>query len=522
VSSADARGVSRHRLVSAGALAFAIAAVLAYTARYHEFWRDEVHQELYGANTPLHRFVLSLRVNGVPSVLGLFFHFASKVVPPETSLLLGGALGYGALLVGTYTCVLSICRRPTASLVMTALFAGTYLYAYEYGVVIREYGFGAGLGLATNGYLREALRGRSLRPVFLATATGALCACTNAHSSTLSGAAFLAFALVALWHDRGIRRIWPTLGALPFFAFTLYLALPFPGRTPEGNVNVRQPLDMFVRLARQVVSASFTGRDWWLTTAFGDPNVLDVIARLRHWGVLGIALGVAYSTALRLTPDWSDYRPVLVYDVLAILLAWLPLLEIVIHHYWGSTRHHAFIALPVLVVLAGWGLQRGGGAAPFAGAPALALMASWFAFQYTVCVRDLDLDMRLPFSDTKGEAALVPPGAHVVVDSLTMQEAFMFWQPTLSVRGGDNAGRHMRAIAPDPAWRMTVPVGPLVREECAAAPNATYYSGNQGGAAETAPCLTLVRAASPHSEQPYTDERFDLWRVDCACAAATR
>jgi len=520
MSRGAARTVPGHTLAGAGALVFAMAVLVAFTARYHEFWRDEVHHELLAANIPLHRFVVTRRVEGVPTVLGLILTLFGTVLPLRASLLLGGALGYGTLLFGTYRCVLSISRRPTASLVVTALLAGTYMYAYEYGVMMREYGLGAGLGLATNGYLRDALRGRSLRPVVMGTATGALCACTGAHALTLAGGAFAAFAVVALWRDQGVRRIWPTLGALPFFAFALYLALPFPGRTAAGNVDAHHPAALFARYALQAVSGGFTAQDWWVTASFGDPNVLDIIARLRHWGVVGVALGVAYSTILRLTPDWSDYRPILAYDLLAVVVGWLPLLEIVINHYWGSPRHHGFFALPVLALLAGWGVQRGGGAASWAGAGALALLGPWFGYQYVVSARDFDLEMELPFSDAKEAAALLPPGAHLVVDSLTMQEAFMFWQPTLSVRGGDNAGRHLGAIAPDPAWLMRVPLPPLVREECAAAPDATYYSGPRWGVDSLSRCLTLLHAATPHSEQLRADERFDVWRVDCACAKA--
>ncbi|MGO9836538.1 MAG: hypothetical protein ACLP1X_20260 [Polyangiaceae bacterium] len=520
MSRGAARAVSGHALVGAGALAFAVVALVAFTGRYHEFWRDEVHQQLLAANIPLYRFFLTRRVEGVPTLLGLFLKAFATVMPLHASLLLGGGIGYGALLCGTYRCVLSISRRPTASLVVTAVLAGTYMYAYEYGVMMREYGLGAGLGLATNGYLREALRGRSIRPVVLGTVTGALCACTGAHALTLAGGAFAAFGVMALWRDRGVRRIWPMLGALPFFALALYLALPFPGRTSEANVDAHRPAELFTRYAVQAISGSFTTQDWWVTASFGDPHVLDLIARLRHWGVIGIAIGVVYSTTLRLVPDWSDYRPILLYDLLAVVIGWLPLLEIVVNHYWGSPRHHGFFALPVLALLAGWGLQRGGGTAPWASAGALALLVPWFAYQYIVCVRDLDLEVRLPFSDTKEAAALVPPRAHLVVESLTMQEAFMFWQPTLSVRGADNGGRHLGAIAPDPAWNLRVPIVPLVREECAAAPDATYYSGAAWGVQSISRCLKLLRTATPHSEQTRADERMDVWRVDCACVTA--
>jgi hypothetical protein len=513
--------ISAHALVGAGALLFAMAALVTYSAHYHAFWRDEVHQELLAANIPMHRFVMARRVEGIPFLFNLILKLFTLVFLPSRSLLLGGAVGYGTLLFGTYRCILSICRRTTASLVMTALFAGTYVYAYEYGVMVREYGLGAGLGLATNAYLREALRGRSLRPVLFGTASAALCASTCAHAATLAGGALAAFGMVALVRDRGIRRIWPTVFALPFFGFALYLALPFPGRHPDLNVDHHQPRELFQRLALQAISGSFTGRDWWYAASFGDPRIIELIATLRHWGVLGIALGVAYSIVLRLTPDWSDYRAILVYDVLAIVIGWAPLVEIIVNHYWGFPRHHGFFAIPVLAVLAGWGLQRGGGALQWGGAAAVALLGPWLVYQYVVCGRVLDMEMRVPFSDTKAEAALIPPGAHVVADSLTMEEGIMFWQPTVVMRGGDNAGRHLGAMAVDETWYTRVPLAPLVREECIAAPDATYYSG-EGWFDIDPRCLTLVRAATPHTEQLIANESFNLWRVNCACATTGR
>ncbi len=515
---AGAPHVSTQALVGAGALAFAMAALVAYSGRYHAFWRDEVHQELLAANIPMHRFVMARRVEGIPFLFNLILKLFTLFTSLSRSLLLGSAVGYGTFLFGTYRCVSSICRRPTASLVMTALFAGTYMYAYEYGVMAREYGLGAGLGLAANGYLRDALRGRSLRPVLLGTVAAALCASTCAHASTLAGGALAAFGVVALARDRGMRRIWPTLAALPFFAFALYLALPFPGRHPDLNVDHHQPREIFLRLALQALSGSFTGRDWWYAASFGDPRTIEFISQFRYWGVLGIAAGAAYSIALRLTPAWSEYRPILVYDVLAIVIGWIPLSEIIVNHYWGFPRHHGFFAMAVLAVVAGWGLQRGGWGAPWASSVAAVLLGPWLIYQYVVCARVLEMETRVPFSDTKAQALLIPPGAHVVADSLTMEEGIMFWQPTVVMRGSDNAGRHLGAMAVDGTWYTRVPIAPLVRDECAAAPDATYYAG-EGWFDLDPRCLTLLRAATPYSEQLIAGERFNLWRVNCACAA---
>jgi hypothetical protein len=520
------RNVSTFALVGACGLFAAACALVAFDLRYHEYWRDEVHAALLSASVPLHRFLLAKRIEGPPFALDLLTLVFREILSPEWSLLLAGAIGYSILLFGTYRCIVSISCRRVASLVVTALFAGTYVYAYEFGIVIRAYGLGAGLALLTNAYLRDALRQRAMRPVVLGTVAGGLCAISSTHAATFAAGSFVAFALVAVWRDRGIRSVLPTLGALPLFALVAYLALPFPGRSPDLNADEHRPGELFGRLALQAVSGGFTPQDWWVAASFGSPVTLDVIAMLRHAAVIGVALGVAYSVLVRIvdvTDEYREYRPALVYDLLSIGIGWLPLLEIVINHYWGSPRHHAFFGIPVVVALAGWGLQRPFGASGLArwlSSGALVFASPWFAFQLVLCTRDVDLDIRLPFSDTKEAARMLPPGAHVVADSLTTQEGYMFWRPGIVMRGADEGGRHLEATVFDSAWHIRVPLAPLVRQECADAPDRTYYSGAKGSVGAFDGCLRLLHRATPASEQLRADERLDLWQVNCQCVAA--
>jgi hypothetical protein len=411
---------------------------------------------------------------------------------------------------------------------MTALFACTYVYAFEFGVVIRAYGLGAGLALLTNAYLREALRRHAMRPIVLGTFAGGVCAISSTHAACFAAGSFVAFGLVTMWRDRGIKRVLPMLGASPFFALVAYLAMPFPGRSAELNVDEHRPGELFARLALQAISGGFTPQDWWVAASFGGPGTLDLIAVLRHWAVIGVALGVAYSVLVRLVDvgdSYREYRPVLLYDILAILVGWLPLLDIIVNHYWGSPRHHAFFGIPVVVVLVGWGLQRPFGAsgpARWSSAGALALASVWFAFQFVLCERDVELDVRLPFSDSKDAAEMLPPRAHVVAQSLTMAEGYLFWRPGIKMRGGDEAGRRLAATVFDSAWHMQVALAPLVREECADDPGSTFYSGPRGSVGGLDGCLHLLHRATPPSEQLRADERFDLWQVDCQCVAASR
>jgi hypothetical protein len=521
------RNVSTFTFVGAGALVVASGALIAFDARYHEFWRDEVHAALLSASVPLRRFLPAKRIEGPPFMLDLLTLLFRAVVSPEWSLLFAGAIGYCVLLFGTYRCLLSICCRRVPSLIMTALFAGTYLYAYEFGIVIRAYGLGAGFALLTNAYLRDALRQRAQRPVVLGTIAGGLCAISSTHAATFAAGSFVAFALLMVWRQRGIRRLLPTLGALPFFALVAYLAMPFPGRSADLNADEHRPGALFARLALQAISGGFTPQDWWVTASFGDPRMLDVIALLRHWAVLGVALGVAYSALARIVDVqdvYREYRPILLYDLLAILVGWLPLLEIIVNHYWGSPRHHAFFGIPVVVALAGWGLQRPFGVrglARWVSGGALAFASAWFLFQYIICARDIDLDIRLPFSDSKEAAAMLPPDAHLVGESMTMQEGCLFWRPGIVMRGGDCAGRRLESTVFDSAWHIRVPVAPLVREECTDAPDRTFYAGPKGNVGPLDRCLRLLRPATVASEQLRADERFDLWQVDCPCVAGS-
>jgi hypothetical protein len=513
------RNVSLFTLVGAGALFTAALALIAFDAKYHEFWRDEVHAVMFARGEPLHRYWLAMRVPGEP----FLFHLAMKtfctVMTPEQSLLLGGGLGYTVLLFGTYRCLLSICCRRVPSLLLTVLFAGTYTYAYELGVVIRPYALGAGFALLTNAHLREALRSHAMRSVVLGAAFGALCACSSIYGACLAGGSFVAFAAVAIWRQRSVRQVLPTLAALPFFAIAAYLALPFPGRWAEGNVDFNRSGALFFRLALQLLSGSLTPQDWWVTASFDDARTLDRIAMLRHLAVLGVASGVLYSVAVRLTAGFRSYRPLLAFDLLAIVVGWAPLFEIVINHYWGSPRHHVFFGIPVAVLLAGWGAQRSAAWPAWASGGSLVFASAWFAFQYVICARDLELDVERPFSDTKEAAALLPPDAHLVADSLTMQEGYMFWRPGIVMRGGDMAGRALGFMVVDSAWTMHVPVVPLVQGECMAAPERTYYSGDKRAVEPVNGCLRLLHRQTPASEQLRADERLDLWQVDCQCVA---
>jgi hypothetical protein len=512
--------VSPFTLVAAALLLAAVSALVVYDARYHEFWRDEAHIYVFNGRVPLHRLLLAKKVEGQPPLYDLVTMPLRGFVSPLGRALVGAGVSYALLLYGTYRCLFSICRREVASLVLTCLFGATYIYAYEYGVVVRVYAMGAGFALLTSAYLRDALRGHSVKPVVLGTLCAGLSLITSTHASTLAAGAVAAFGLVSLWRHRGIKLALPTLGVLPFLAILVYEIAPFPGRSPELNVDLHHTAGDFAKLSLQAVAGSFTPQDWWVTTSFGDPSTLDTLALLRHWGQRGAIAALALLLAMRLAPAYRHYRTLLAFDLLSIFIGWAGLLVVIVNHYWGSPRHHIFLSLPALVLAAGWAAQPRFGPHRWASAVAFPLLFPWLAFELWVSARDLKLDVDLPFSDTKAAAAFLPADAHLVADSLTIQEAYMFWQPGIVMRGGDSAGRRTGYLAFDNAWHWTAPVEPMVREECAAAPDRTYFSGAPYSLGSHASCLRLLKSGTPHSEQLRADERFDLFQVDCACVSS--
>jgi hypothetical protein len=108
MSRREGRETSAFTLVAGGALLLAMSCLALYDALFHECWRDEAHAVLIAAHAPLHRFFLSMRLEGVPFLFQFLLKLSSFVLPPRAGLLLGGVLGYGALLFGTYRCLESV------------------------------------------------------------------------------------------------------------------------------------------------------------------------------------------------------------------------------------------------------------------------------------------------------------------------------------------------------------------------------------------------------------------------------
>jgi hypothetical protein len=299
----------------------------------------------------------------------------------------------------------------------------------------------------------------------------------------------------------------------------MLVMLPFPPRAAESNVDLKLPWAQFEKMGLQALRGSFSPQDWWVTTVYGSADFLDKLALLRHWGQIGIFVAAVYLLLVQCAGGYRHYRALLVYDVVSLLVGWAALLVITVDHYWGSARHHVFFSIPLVVLVMGWAASVGQGTLRWSSHAALPLLAPWLLFHWIVFVRCVQLDVDMPFSDTKAAAAMLPDDAHLVVDSMRIQEGYAFWKPHLVTRGQDQGGRHLGYQANDSVLHMTVAAAPLVRAECRDAPDRTYFSGWSWAVGPLERCLHLVLGASPHSEQTRPDEHFDLLQVDCACVA---
>jgi hypothetical protein len=258
--------------------------------------------------------------------------------------------------------------------------------------------------------------------------------------------------------------------------------------------------------------------DFWLAESFLPSSLRPAAAALRSaafWGVVGaalIALGWRLSRASRTRGE--------AFDLLAVAASWPPLLEIVVHHYWGSFRHHLFLGTPLLLLVLGWALDRRGRAPALVVSrwAALALLSPWVAFQVLLGAGSFVLDYRLPFSDTKAAAGVLPLGAHVVVEDDWRCAGVMFWRPDVDMRARAWGGHPFRYIRADARWEELAKVPPLVEEECRAAPDRVFFAGFEPSLGGHAGCARRVEyPRSPYWDQPLTFEKFDLFAVDCAC-----
>jgi hypothetical protein len=487
------------------AVALPAIALFAFGVRYHEPWRDEVQALLIGRDVPLSGLVHAMRLEGHPPLYHLLLKLFCVALPAPVALAAAAALGFAALLAGTYHLLVVLSRRPRVALALTLALACTNTYAYELGVVSRPYGLGLGLVLGALGELLVALRLR--RSSRRATLLAGLAALTSAHAACVAGAALAAYAITASIRRRSLRPALPTLLALPFFAATLVCIAPYAQRTPASASAENPRLVGAWGLALMHLEKGTFAGGWWRDGGVQWPP---------DWPVFPVfALALALIAAVHLARRRRD-RAASGFLLGFVALSWATLLYIFVAWYSGAYRHHLHLWIPALVIALGW--LAGTRAPPrWALAPlgaAALLLAPWMVYQLHMAWDDLAGDARGAFTQTKSAAALLPEGARVVGDDDCAILGLRLWRADLTLRSTRSLGRRFRTLVYDRDWHTRAPLGPLVAEECREAPDRTFLARHDQPTAAIPPaCLSLVQA---HHGLQLT-ERFDLYRVDCAC-----
>jgi len=488
--------------VACGAAALS---VFLFTARFHEFWRDEAQAALIARAVALQDLLPVMRREAVPPVVFLVLK-ATGILPLPFSLAALAALGFVSLLFGTYQLLLTVTGSPARSALATAALALTDTYFYELGVVVRQYGLGLGFALACVAYLGRAIVSDAPGDARRGAAFGALAVSTAVHPGCLAGSALLAYAVERLVRKRTLRSVVEPLCALPAFLFTFFLTMPYD-RTPEGVAVFHRTLTQAVALAWTYLVDGALCRGWWT------PENLDP---LKH-GILALAGAAMVALALRRLPAARRQPDVPAFYAVTLVLNTLTLSYIFVVRYAGFYRHHLFLFMPAMVIAVGCVASPDApgerSRVPRWAPPALLL--PWFLFQYWACGMDLVGDWRGAFSGTKAAAAALPPGARVVVAGQDwVGLGILYWRPDVSMRARSGKGRPFRYLVQDWEWHREVPLEPLLAEECRGA-DEVYVVAPDGAPFEDR-CAGVV--LTPASLLP--TERFTLLALRCACALA--
>jgi hypothetical protein len=489
--------------------------IAAFDLRFHEFWRDEANAALLGRAVSWGSLLQAMRYEGVPPLFHVILKIATAVLPGPLALVATGALGLSVLLFGTYRLLLALSGSARSAARATLALSLTYIYAYELGVMVRQYTLGLGLALLSFSHLREAIRTEDVRRVRAGALAAALSALTSAHSACVAGAGLLAFGVVSIARRRPLRTILPLALTLPCFALVAYLASPFPDRIWSANEEVElYPADS-IRLSLQALVEGVMPSDWWLVETCLPAPIARAAAALRAASLAGL-LGAA---ALAFTARTRGGRGASAFDAIAVMASWPPLLYIIVHHYWGSFRHHLFLGMPLVVIVAGRALEATG--APLRRSwrrAALALMVPWLFHETALSAGSFALDHRYQFSNTKSAAELLAGGARVVADAEWRSGAMLLWRPDITMRSASWGGRPFRYFRPDNDWHQEVPIPPLVAEECRVAPDRVYFVGFEPALGELTACTRRVEYPRAElDDHPATWETFELFRMDCAC-----
>jgi hypothetical protein len=297
------------------------------------------------------------------------------------------------------------------------------------------------------------------------------------------------------------------LAPAPGLAATLYLVSPYANRTPTGNLPREGTIADAVADVPRLFDAGLLPESRWNFSP-GDTSTI-------HWYVM-IAIGLAIVGEVFRAGRWNEAIRL---NFGGLVISWLPLLYILVVRYRGYHRHHVFLVFPMLVVAAGL-LSRdvlSAGFRSLTGTLGLALMTPWLLLQWRCASFDWDQDKKGLFCSTKTVAMRLPAAAHVISDTNYSAIGVLFWRPDIVLRSTDGGGRTMTYNPPDADWLKSVPMDPLVREECHSAPDRVFVVTTSGFSG-----TPLVSKCAPRDATYYvaTREAYEAWGVfgiDCAC-----
>lgn len=209
-----------------GFLCFAV--LTAIGALYHEAWRDEVQAWLIARDVPLSDFFGQMRLEGTPALLHvLLAPFAKTGIPYVIAPFI-----HWCLIV--FAAGLLIFKSPFPRVFSLAILF-TPLFAFEYAVVMRNYGISAVLLFL----IAMLYRKRFDRPVTLAVLVGLLCN-ANTHSIGIAAGIGAAFFLDVVFARKFSRRVFLALGVMAGFAFLAFIQV-YPPATDNYLVALHAP-----------------------------------------------------------------------------------------------------------------------------------------------------------------------------------------------------------------------------------------------------------------------------------------
>jgi hypothetical protein len=475
-------------------------------ARYaHEPWGDEVQAYLLAHHNGWGDLLALLRLEGVAPLFHVSLKVLDMLLPARWVLPVAAALGYWILLGGTWRLLRAFGVRGGLALAFTLALAASGTYAYELGVIARQYGASLGFAFASGAVFASD---PSPRGVVRGVALAALSLLLSVHAGCIATGIALVFLL------RHLRRS-PHAAGLGFVmllsaaAVVVHFIRPSAERTtyltqfhlPRGEELLLKPLD--------ALQSGFGASGWW-------PLANRERWKTLVWAPTLLAAGLVLHGGLARHPARQTLRYILV----GLGLGNLALLVILVCFHYGAYRHHLSLVVPSLVVMFG-ALGVDGALSKRRQMLAFCLMCPWLVHELRVSCNDLLRDRRGVFAEATLAQEVLPEHAHVVADTDDMVAiGLLLGRDDIKLRGArNNGGVTIRHTIPNRARFDTADPQRLLREACAEASDRTFLLTEPG-----AKLLLPVRCLHPTDflgDRPSLGlQPLRVAKVQCSCVNA--